>query len=104
MSGANRQTRLAGALSIGCVFAFLTWIMLDGTIRTHRFDSLLRQMFYFVLPGTFISMVIGGNVHIISTWGAILANFAFYFGLTYIVFTLWSRRGAGARRNDRSNL
>jgi hypothetical protein len=82
------------------VFALLTWIMLEPPFRSQRFDFLLRPTFFLVVPGALTSEMIGGSVHIGSTWLAAIANFAFYFGLTYLAFTIWLRRRADARKND----
>jgi hypothetical protein len=84
-----RQTgRLTCAVLTGCVFAALTWIMLEDTFRT----SISYWLFFLVLPGTFLSMLSSGNVHGGSTWVATLGNFGLYSVLAYVFIGIWSKR------------
>jgi hypothetical protein len=91
MSFLNRKRWLAASLLIGFLFAFLTWVELEESVRLQRFDYVFRPTFFLVLPGTLASMIIGGNIHIVSTWFAAVANFGFYFALAYLAFFIWQR-------------
>jgi hypothetical protein len=64
---------------------------LELTVQLERFEYLLRPVFVFMFPGIFISAIVSGNIHIFSTWVAAVANFAIYFGLTYLAFAVWQK-------------
>lgn len=100
MSVANRQRRLAIALSLGCVFAFLTWIGLEPACRPlqERFNYVFGPIAYFVVPGILASGLVGG-ISILYIWLAAAANFAFYFGLVYLAFAIWPRHVPNSKRN-----
>jgi hypothetical protein len=45
------------------------------------------------LPGAFVAMIFArGNVHGADLCIIELGNFAFYFGIAYLILTLWQRR------------
>jgi hypothetical protein len=98
---ALRSTRLIASLLSGLAFAFLTWL----TIGDHPYPRPIESGFEWVgqaiivllLPGFFAGFVASGNIHVANTWVVALGNFAFYFGLAYLVGTSWEKRKARRR-------
>ena len=44
-----------------------------------------------LFPGAVLSIFASGNTHAFSTRVLALGNFAFYFGLAYLVWGIWER-------------
>jgi len=45
-----------------------------------------------MIPGGFVGLVAsGGRIDDINPWPSCLANFLFYFGLAYLLLTVWVR-------------
>ncbi len=81
-----KKTRLIIALFIGSVFGGLSFLM-------QQLSS--SGVIFFLFPGAIVGMAAAGNVHAFSARVVALGNFAFYFGLTYLLLALWRKYAAG---------
>ena len=72
----------------GLVFVVLTlWTMGGHSYRPSSgigFEYFGYVVMILLLPGIFTSVMLSGNIHVFSTWIAVLANFVFYFGVVYV--------------------
>ena len=84
--------RLAYGLVAGCVFAFLTLMMIEFPVLSPITSVARFQRVFSVIlmPGFFIGYVASGNIHVASSWVVISANFAFYTGFVYLSQLVWS--------------
>ena len=76
-------------LIIGFVFAAFT-------VVSFYFINLVPRpigsfIFYFLFPGLILGLFAGGSVHDPNIPVAVLGNFLFYFGLTYLVAMRWKK-------------
>ena len=76
------KTRLIIPLVVGCVFGVLSFSM-------QQLSS--SGVIYFLFPGAIIGMASAGNIHAFSTGVVALGNFAFYFGLMYLLTAIWEK-------------
>lgn len=77
-----KKARLFFALLIASVFGALSVLMIQLPDRIGPASILL-------FPGAVLGIVTSGNVHDFRTWVVALGNFAFYFGIAYLVWGLW---------------
>lgn len=79
--------RLRYPLVAGSVFGFWTaiesWALNHSTIRIPLW--LFNLTTILLLPGYLAGYLANGNIHVYNPWVATSANFAFYFGLTWLV-------------------
>jgi hypothetical protein len=55
-----------------------------------------------LFPGAVLAIIASGNVHDFRTWVVVLGNFAFYFGVVYLVWGIWeSCTRSAATRGER---
>jgi hypothetical protein len=85
----NSKKRLLLALFVGGVFGFLTWMCLAPPLGLPRWGRFEGPFFFFLTPGIWAGFAASGNIHIASPRVAVLGNFVFYFGLTWIVLSIW---------------
>lgn len=98
---ARRASRLVASLVTGSAFAFLTMLMTSSLPYNLPsrigFEFLGFVITILLFPGMLISIVTSGNIHIFSLWVAALGNFAFYFGVAYLVLASLAKRRAKRR-------
>ena len=79
--------RLRYPLAVGSVFGFWTavesWVFNQPAIREPLW--LLNLAGTLLLPGYLAGFIANGNIHVYNPWVATIANFVFYFGLTWLV-------------------
>ena len=86
---------MLSALFVASAFGALSLVMIQAPEQIGAATILL-------FPGavlgivTVLGIVIGGNVHDFPTWAVVLGNFAFYFGVVYLVCEMWERYTARA--------
>jgi hypothetical protein len=56
-----------------------------------RFPEQIGAGAILLFPGAVLAIVTSGNVHNFHTWVVALGNFAFYFGIVYLVWEIWER-------------
>jgi len=84
-----KRTKLLSALFVASAFGALSLVMIQAPEQIGAATILL-------FPGAVLGIVIGGNVHDFPTWAVVLGNFAFYFGVVYLVCEMWERYTARA--------
>jgi hypothetical protein len=99
-----RYRKFISALIVGFAIALLTYAGM-GEHLTPFFDKIFygplgRRISYVAFPGVIISVMTTGDIHGGSTWIAVLTNFIFYFGLTYVVFGIWKALRRDSQRNS----
>jgi len=85
--------KLLVALLIAAAFGVLSVLMVTGPD--------IGPAVVFLFPGAVLAIIASGNVHDFRTWVIVLGNFAFYFGVVYIVWEIWERRTRSAAKRSR---
>jgi hypothetical protein len=81
------------SLLTGCVLGLLT-VAPDWYLDHHARPIplwLLNLASIVAMPGLVAGYAANRNIHVANLWVAALVNFAFYFGLTYLVWAAWAR-------------
>jgi hypothetical protein len=78
------KTKLFFALLIAFGFGVLSVLMIRAPEQIGAAAVLL-------FPGAILVIVASGNVHDFRTWVVVLGNFAFYFGIVYLVWEICER-------------
>jgi hypothetical protein len=78
------KTKFLFALLIASGFGLLSMLMIRSPEEIGAAAVLL-------VPGAILGIVASGNVHDFRTWVVVLGNFAFYFGVVYLVWQIWER-------------
>ncbi len=85
--------RLCYALLAGSASGLLTaaefWGLNHSSIRVPLW--LFNLAAILLLPGFLAGYIANGNVHVANPWVATVVNFAFYFGLTWLVLKAWEK-------------
>ena len=84
------------------MLAFLPIAILKLPTDSGMVGSLKSGVSELMIPGGFVGLVAsGGRIDDINPWLSCLANFLFYFGLAYLLLTVWvrlkSKSAAGTR-------
>ena len=79
-----KKARFLFALLLASVFGALSVLMI-------HFPDRIGPIAILLFPGAFLGIVTSGNVHDFSRWVVALGNFAFYFGIAYLVWGIWER-------------
>jgi hypothetical protein len=89
------KTKLFLALLIASVTGVLSVLMI-------QFPQHIGAGAILLFPGAVLGIITSGNVHDFRTWVVVLGNFAFYFGIVYLVWEIWeryTRRASVGREN-----
>jgi len=85
------------------VFGFLVVLPLLDSFPAEVGIWLFDWIVVFSVPGLFISVMLGGNIHVGNIWVAALANSFVYFGLATLALKAWARWGAKRQSSTRSH-
>jgi hypothetical protein len=81
------------ALSVACVFTFVPIVVLRLGSETAFVRSLKHVAATLDVPGAYIGFIAAsGRIDDIDSWVTGIANFAFYFMITWLFLKLFSRR------------
>ena len=84
--------RLLYAAFVACVFTFVPIFVLKPNSETAFANSLQSVAAALAFPGGFVGVVATfGLGHDIDLWVIDVANFAFYFGFTWLLLKIFSR-------------
>jgi hypothetical protein len=86
----NKATLLL-ALLIACASGVLSVLMIRSPEHIGAAAILL-------FPGAVLAIVAGGNIHDFRTWVVVVGNFAFYFGIVYLVSKIRERYTRGGNK------
>jgi hypothetical protein len=88
--GEVRMRRFVLALLVGCALALLPIAILRLSSDSGMVGSLKWGVTNLMIPGTLVGYTAaGGRIDDISSWLAAFANILFYFGLAYLLLTVW---------------
>ncbi len=87
----KNKTKLFLALAV----AFGSGVL---SVLSIRFPETIGAATILLFPGFVLGMAVSGNVHDFRTWVVVLGNFAFYFGIVYLVWESWERYERWPRR------
>ena len=84
--------RFVWALLVGCVLSLLPIAILKLPSDSGMVGSLKWGVTNLMIPGTLVGlMVAGGRMDDINPWLSDFANMVFYFGLAYLLLTVWAK-------------
>lgn len=80
------------AVLVASAFGVLSVLMI-------RVPEQIGAVAVLLFPGAVLAIIASGNVHDFRTWVVVVGNFAFYFGVVYLVWGVWERctRNAATR-------
>jgi hypothetical protein len=90
--GEVRMRRFVLALLVGCALSLLPIAILKLPSDSGMVGSLKWGVTNLMIPGSLIGYIAaGGRIDDISSWLAAFANMLFYFGLAYLLLTVWAK-------------